>query len=338
MRDRAARIDAFLAAAGWGAAARTPLGGDASFRRYLRLRGPDGSAVLMDAPPPREDVRPFQRVATLLTGLGFSAPRIFAADTEAGLLLLEDFGDATFARALAEGAEPEPLYALATDTLIALHRAFTPEAAGAGELPEYDEARLIDGEAMLLPDWYMPAVGVAPTAAARTAYREAWRKALRACETLPRTLVLRDYFPDNLMLLEGREGVAACGLLDFQDAVLGCRAYDLLSLLQDARRDVPEDLEDAMLRRYLDAFPDLPQDAFRAAYTVLAAQRHAKVIGIFTRLAHRDGKPRYLAHIHRLWRLMDRALAHPALAPVKAWLDAELPVEKRIVPATEAPA
>ncbi len=338
MTERAARIDAFLAAAGWGEAARAPLGSDASFRRYLRLTGPEGAAVLMDAPPPREDVRPFQRVAELLTGLGFSAPRILAADGEAGLLLLEDFGDATFARALAEGADPDPLYALATDTLIALHRAFTPRAAGAGALPDYDEARLIDGEAMLLVDWYLPAVGLHSTDAARAAFRAAWRGALRACEALPRTLVLRDYFPDNLMLLDDRAGVAACGLLDFQDAVLGCCAYDLLSLLQDARRDVPENLEAAMIRRYLDAFPALSAEAFHAGYTVLAAQRHAKVLGIFTRLAHRDGKPHYLKHIPRLWRLMDRALAHPALASVKAWLDAEVPAGKRIIPAAEASA
>jgi hypothetical protein len=335
---RAARIDRFLADAGWSEAARAPLAGDASFRRYLRLDRGGARAILMDAPPPNEDVRPFAAVAEMLMSLDLSPPRILARDEAAGLLLLEDLGDTTMARALDEGrADASALYALATDTLAALHRAWAARPAAIGDtLPPYDDARLVGREAMLLPDWYAPAVGIALDAAARADYVAAWREALTPAYGLPQTLVLRDYFPDNLMYLPERAGVRACGLLDFQDAVLGPCAYDLMSLLQDARRDVPEAIEETMLRRYLDARPDLDPAAFRAGYTVLAAQRHAKVIGIFTRLAHRDGKPGYLVHMPRLWRLMDRALSHPALAPVAVWFDRHMPARTRTIPGAEA--
>jgi len=344
MDPRAARIAEFLDAAGWGAARRAPLAGDASFRRYLRLTAADGRrAVLMDAPPPQEDVRPFWRIADLLRGLGFRAPSVLAGDVEAGLLLLEDLGDTTLASALAAGTvAPAAAYRLATDTLIALHRAWAAAPGPSPALPGYDTALLIDGEAMLLVDWYLPAVARPVDAEARAAYAEAWRTALTAAGDLPHTLVLRDYFPDNLMLLApppadpAPAGAAAraCGLLDFQDAVRGPRPYDLMSLLQDARRDVPEAIEEAMLRRYLEAFDDLDPAAFRRGYAVLAAQRHAKVLGIFTRLAHRDGKPGYLAHVPRLWRLLTRALAEPALAPVATWLEWYLPPAARVTPAT----
>ena len=339
---RDAAITQFLAAAGWAGARRAPLADDASFRRYERVTDANGArAVLMDAPPPHEDVRPFHAMAEMLCGLGFRAPAVYHADAEAGFLLLEDLGDITLARALRDGGIGlEDAYRLATDTLIALHRAWAAAPAPRWHPPVYDDALLIDTEAMLLPDWYMPAVGTAPDAPARGAYAEAWRTALTPARDLPQTLVLRDYFPDNLMLLGPPPGpdtpaetaARSCGLLDFQDATVGPRAYDLMSLLQDARRDVPQAIEEAMLRRYLEAFDDLDPAAFRAGYTALAAQRHAKVIGIFTRLAHRDGKPGYLAHMPRLWRLFERALTHPALAPVAAWCERHLPPEARKTP------
>lgn len=341
MSERAARIETFLAETGWAAAERTPMAGDASFRRYLRLHGREGRAIVMDAPPPHEDVRPFTKVARVLTTLGFSAPTILAADEAAGLLLIEDLGDWPMARVLAEGTTPaETLYALASDTLAALHEAWDGSggAVPGDLLPPYDNDVLIEREAMLLPDWYAPAVGVHLDAAARQAYAAAWREALTTAHGLPQTLVLRDYFPDNLMYLTHRPGVRACGLLDFQDALIGPCAYDLMSLLQDARRDVPETLEEAMIRRYLTARPGLDPECFRAGYTVLAAQRHAKVIGIFTRLAHRDGKPGYLRHMPRLWRLLEAGLAHPALAPVAAWFDVRLPPDTRGTPRAEVPA
>lgn len=332
MSERELAIRSFLSEAGWSAASRAPLAGDASFRRYERLELGGRCAVLMDAPPPNERVGPFRAMAERLRALGFSAPAVWTADAEAGLLLLEDLGECTFAKALAEGAEPAPLYRLATDTLIALQKAWAAApSATVGELPAYDEALMVDREAMLLLDWTLPALGRPVGAARRAAYAEAWREALAPVHAQPQTLVLRDYFPDNLMWLD-RPGTDACGLLDFQDAVTGPPVYDLASLLQDARRDVPAEIETAMLQRYLDAFPALDPAATRAAYATMAAQRHAKVLGIFTRLAHRDGKPSYLIHMPRLWRLLESALAHEALVPVRAWLDAELPPAARRTP------
>lgn len=335
--ERESRIAAFLEAAGWDTAERTPLAGDASFRRYERLRDGDRRAVLMDAPPPQEDVRPFRRVAELLAQMGFSAPTVLARDENGGLLLLEDFGDRTFARALAEGADTRSLYQLATDTLIALNDIWDPRRGVAAGLPPYDDALLVEREAALFADWYLPAAGVRLDAAGRAAYSAAWRESLEAAHALPTTLVLRDYFPENLMLLDERNGVASCGLLDFQDAVVGPCAYDLASLLQDARRPVAPEIEEAMIVRFLEAYPALEEQAFRAGYTVLAAQRHAKVIGIFTRLAHRDGKPGYLTHIPHVWSLLERALPHPALAPVNAWFDRWVPPAARSTPKEESP-
>ena len=324
---RAGRIDRFLAGAGWGDARRRPLAGDASFRRYIRLERPDGArAMLMDAPPPQEDVRPFAGVDAHLRRLGFSAPEILAADLEGGLLLVEDFGDATFTRILAAGGEEAPLYGLAVDLLIALHR---QDAAAAADLPDYDDPRLLD-EAALLVDRFLPAaLGAPPSAAGRADYLALWRAVLPAARRVPRTLVLRDYHVDNLMRLDGRQGLAACGLLDFQDAVIGPATYDLVSLLEDARRDIAPDLVEAMLARYLAAFPGLDRGDFAASMAILGAQRHAKVIGIFTRLDRRDGKPVYLRHIPRVWRLFEHSLGHPALAEIKRWVDAAVPPEAR---------
>jgi hypothetical protein len=333
MSAREGEIAAFLERAGWPAAERTMLAGDASFRRYERVHGADGSqAVLMDAASPQENVAVFRDVARLLQALGLSAPRVLAEDTERGLLLLEDFGDQTFGRLLAEGAPQETLYRLATDTLIDLQRAWRTHGGDGAALPRYDDTLLIDREAALLLDWYMPAVGLEPDAGQRQAYRQAWQEALARVHAHPTTLVLRDFFPDNLMRLEDRAGTAACGLLDFQDAVIGSPLYDLASLLQDARRDVPPEIEEEMLQRYLAAFPEMDAQDARVAYTVIAAQRHAKVIGIFTRLARRDGKPGYLAHIPRLWRMLNKALSAPALAPVHAWFDVNLPRTQRVIP------
>lgn len=334
MNERPARIEEFLARAGWAGVPRRKLAGDASFRRYERLETDSRRAVLMDAPPPQEDVRPFLAVARILHGLELSAPRILAEDTEAGLLLLEDFGDATYTRLLADGGDEAALYALAIDTLIALQRRFEP-GMGVG-VPPYDEARLLT-EAALLVDWYLPAVtGRQTDPGLREDYLAAWRAVLPHAAALPPTLVHRDYHVDNLMLLAGRAGIAACGLLDFQDAVLGSPAYDLVSLLTDARRDVPPALSDAMLQRYLSAFPEADRAGFASAATVLSVQRNCKIVGIFTRLCVRDRKPQYLQHIPRVWRLIERDLDHPTLKPVRRWFDRRMPPELRRIPACEA--
>jgi N-acetylmuramate 1-kinase len=334
MTERDALIRGFLANAGWGDVPRRPLAGDASFRRYDRLEAVERRAVLMDAPPPHEDVRPFLRVARLLHKLELSAPRILAEDIEAGLLLLEDFGDRTYTRLLADGGDEAALYRLAVDVLIALHRRFEP-ALGAG-LPPYDETRLLN-EAALLVDWYLPAVSGEPTPPdLREEYLAMWRALLPLADAVPATLVLRDYHVDNLMLLEGRSGLAACGLLDFQDAVIGSPAYDLVSLLEDARRDVSPDLASGLTKHYLAAFSDIDRAGFETAAAMLAAQRNCKILGIFTRLAVRDHKPKYLVHTARLWRLVDRDVSHPALEPVRRWLDRHIPAELRLMPRIEA--
>src|SRR5215469_8017337 len=246
---------AFLDACGWGRFAAVPLTGDASFRRYYRLAGGGSSTVLMDAPPPQEEVGPYVVVAGLLRRLGFSAPEVLAEDHEEGFLLLEDFGDDTYTRLLDRGFDEPALYALAVDTLIALQRAVG--AAGPPELPPYDTTRLL-AEAALLADWYQPAVSGAPLEPGlREQYLALWRTVLPLAVVSPPTLVLRDYHVDNLMLLAGRPGVQGCGLLDFQDAVAGPSSYDLVSLLEDARRDIPAALQQEMTERSVAPSPGL---------------------------------------------------------------------------------
>jgi aminoglycoside/choline kinase family phosphotransferase len=328
--NREEAIAAFLARCGWSSALRDKLPGDASFRRYERLTLDGRRAMLMDAPPPKEDVRPFLRVARHLVSLGFSAPHVFEADETSGLLLLEDLGDDTFTRLLARGEDEARLYELATDALIALHHVPIDKVLPLGT-PPYDEAKLLE-EARLLTEWFLPAMAVTPSVDQIAAYEAAWRDAFAILGRQPNTLVLRDYHVDNLMCLPARGGIAACGLLDFQDALAGPTAYDLVSLLEDARRDLAPGLPRAMMARYLDAFPSLDRQAFGAACAVLAAQRNAKIVGIFTRLSRRDGKHGYLRHLSRVWRLLEADLQHPALTGVRTWFDAEVPPALRRAP------
>lgn len=336
MADRETHIATFLDAAGWGDAERGMLAADASFRRYDRLKKGDQRAVLMDAPPPKEDVRPFLTIARHLAGLGYSAPRILADDVEAGFILLEDLGDHTFTRLLRQGEDEAGLYELATDVLIDLHGRPAAQAIPAS-IPPYDDDRLLD-EAALLTDWFVPQIAGAPLPAGTAReYRDLWRLTLRHIRAVPETLVLRDYHVDNLMRLDRREGVAACGLLDFQDAVRGPVTYDLVSLIEDARRDIEPALAAAMRERYLAAFPELDRRSFDQSMAILGAQRHAKVIGIFTRLCVRDGKTDYLAHIPRVWRLLEAACAHPVLTPIRTWLDHHIPAEQRVIPPCGTP-
>lgn len=333
MTPREDEIEAFLAAGAWRSALRRPFASDASFRRYFRLSGGPEPALLMDAPPPQEDVRPWVSIARHLSALGLSAPAIHQADEARGLLVIEDFGDDTFARLLQDGSDSTPLYAAAVDSLVALHRA---PAARKIALPRYDAKALID-RASLLIEWFLPAVGVTVSADARGAYEAAWHAVLPLRERVPESLALRDYFPENLMWLPAREGVRRTGLLDFQDAMLAPAVYDLVSLVEDARRDVPAPLRRVMMDRYVAAFPGQNRGGFEAAAAVMAAQRHARVIGVFTRLWKRDGKPVYLAHIPRVWRLLERALSHPGLAPLWRWFDRHVPAQSRRAPPNSAP-
>lgn len=329
--SRAVEIEDFLASAGWPGADHVTLAEDASFRRYERVTRPGERAVLMDAPPDREDVRPFMKIAGQLAALGFSAPRILAEDVGTGFLLLEDLGDATFSRLMDAGEDALPLYTLATDVLIDLHGAPADTAVPSGT-PVYDNSLLLT-EASLLTEWYLPAVtGENTSDGVAAAYRDVWAELLPLARDVPDTLVLRDFHVDNLMRIAGRDGTAACGLLDFQDAVEGPVSYDFISLVEDARRDVDDSLRDAIRARYLAAFPALDPAAFDLSCVILGAQRHCKVLGIFTRLRDRDGKDDYLHHVPRLWRLLERAAAHPSLAPLESWLETHIPAEMRIMP------
>jgi aminoglycoside/choline kinase family phosphotransferase/GTP:adenosylcobinamide-phosphate guanylyltransferase len=332
-------IDDFLSRAGWAAADRENLAGDASFRRYERVCLEDAQAVLMDAPPPQEDVRPFMAVTRYLEEQGFSAPHILNADTHAGFLLLEDLGDDRYGRLIARAPDLErQLYEAAVDLLVSLHSAPVaaklPYGTGDHPLPLYDEALLLR-EAGLFTDWYLPALFNAPVAVAeKNRFNELWRAAFKNLDNQHPVLVLRDYHADNLMWLPERAGLARVGLLDYQDAVIGHAAYDLVSLLQDARRDVSPALEEAMIGRYLQgaakAGQALDGTAFRTAYAILGAQRNTKIIGIFMRLCLRDGKDTYLSLIPRVWALLERDLAHPALAGLAAWFDEFISPDLRI--------
>ena len=332
------RIAAYLARQGLAGAERRPLAGDASARRYERLRGTDGRRlILVDTPAPKDDLAPFIAIGDTLARLGFSVPAVFAADVDEGLALQEDFGDGTFSRLLEAGEGADGLYALATDVLVALHKRFRPEDAASLSLPVYDAALFVE-QVMLFADVYVPVATGRPLADADRAELEAaWAGVIADACSGPASLLLRDYHVDNLMRLD-RPGVAAAGLLDFQNAGLGPVAYDLVSLLEDARRDVPSELAARMVERYVSAFPDLDRAAFRRSCAVLGAVRHARIVAIFTRLALRERKRAYLVHLPRVWRLLEGQLAKPDLAPVAAWFDRHLPPGLRadfVIPETE---
>ncbi len=324
MTDRHALAYAFLKRTGWDQAVRAPLAGDASNRKYERLCHQDGrAAVLMDAPTERgEDVRPFVSIARYLSGLGLSAPEIYAEDARNGFLLLEDLGDALFARVMADDPALErPLYEAATDALLHLHRAPPPTGLAAYS-PQY-----MTQMAALAYEFYLAGAAEhadAETAQPSQAFAQVFEPLLAARAAEASVLIQRDYHAENLLWLPERSGPARVGLLDFQDALAGHPAYDLVSVLQDARRDVPEAIEADMITRYIAASK---QDAasFEAAYHLLGAQRNLRILGVFGRLCMRDGKAHYIDFIPRVWGYLMRDLAHPALAPVCDILRRDLP-------------
>lgn len=355
-RARDAALAAFVAEAGWGRAARAPLAGDASTRRYERLSLDGGTAVLMDAPPRAEaascppeadheerrrmgynasarlagpNAAAFAGLAQALTARGFSAPQVHAADAERGFLLLEDLGDALYSRAISDGASEGALYEAAIDTLAAVARATLPEDVKAGgrgwRIQRYDTLAL-QTEADLLPQWYAPhRGGVTLDDAALEAWRAAWSAPFAWLEAQTPTLTLRDVHADNLIWLPDRDGHARAGLLDFQDALFGHGAYDVVSLLEDARRDVDADLAAQLMDRYVENACVADEPAFCTAYAILGAQRSAKILGIFVRLTHRDGRSGYLERLPRTARHFLRGLEHPELAGVKAWVSEHAP-------------
>ncbi len=360
--ERDQQIGAFLAAAGWEGATRRPLAGDASTRRYERVQSGQRGAVLMDAPPAAEappcplnadeatrralgynalarlagpDLRPFVAIGDYLKERGLSAPEIWAVDFENGLMLLEDLGDSIFNRDIANGVDETPLYEAAIDTLLALHEDAPPELLPARDaepvpLLTYDDVAMRE-EISLLTNWYLPAVGAADSAAAARDLQSIWATLLQQLP-IPNALVLRDYHADNLLWLPERAGPARVGLLDFQDGLRGHAAYDLVSLLEDARRDVPRVLADAMLTRYINGAQmraGFDEDAFRFAYALLGLQRNTKILGIFTRLWKRDGKPQYPSYMPRLWRYVEADLAHAEFADMRRWFDETIPAKWR---------
>ena len=306
MPDRSAKADAFCTRAGWGGVPRGFLAGDASARRYERLRDAAGrTAVLMDAPPDAgEDVGAFLRVDAHLRGLGLSAPEVLAADEASGFVLLEDLGDDLFARLLARDPSVEPpLYEAATDVLVTLQS--HPPADG---LAVYDAAAMA---AAISPtfDWYrFAATG---ERADQSLICALMADLLARHAGGPPVMILRDYHAENLIWLPDRQAEARVGLLDFQQAMLSHRAFDLVSLLQDARRDVPRDVEERMIARFV-AATGVGDGPFRAAYALIGAQRHLRILGVFARLSLHSGKPQYVDLIPRVWRDLWRDLSHPA--------------------------
>ena len=318
----------FLASCGWRGAEILPLAGDASFRRYFRVVHGGRSAVLMDAPPPHEDPQPFIAVAEWLVGSGLSAPQILARDLDKGLLLLGDFGNERLRETLdSDPGRERELYETATDVLVHLHSHPPMPRLRPHGMDQWLE------ELMLFTDWYCPAVGADVDV---NGYEAAWRGVLEpvAADGLGPVTVLRDYHAENIMLIEGRGGVAHFGLLDFQDALAGHPAYDLASVLEDARRDVPPAIEREMIDRYVTATST--GAAFERAYWALAAQRNTRILGVFTRLWKRDNKPGYRRFQPRMWDLLERDLAQPHLKPVRDWFDANIAPEHRREPWKQA--
>ncbi|WP_069298515.1 aminoglycoside phosphotransferase family protein [Neptunicoccus sediminis] len=331
MTDRSELITQFLKTAEWNHATRSNLAGDASNRSYDRLTDPrHGAAVLMNAPPERgEDIRPFVKMTNWLLDQGISAPRILASDEEAGFLLLEDFGDDLFARLCGTArADEVELYTAAVDVLVHLAKAPPP-----AEIAPYDSATYLR-EAQLLTDWYLPAATGQETSPALRAEFDSLMT--EACDGLAQiTVVLRDYHSENLLWLPDRDGIRRVGQLDYQDALLGHPAYDLVSLLEDARRDTSPTLQTAMFDHYVTQ-SGVDRESFQTAYNTLGMQRNIKIIGIFARLCVRDGKPVYLNHMPRVWDHLQRDLRDPRLTAVANWIERHVPppteeVRKRII-------
>lgn len=323
--------DAFLQRAGWENSRREPLAGDASARRYDRLSRGGESAILMSAPPETGlSLHPFIEVTRWLRNGGISAPALLAANPEQGFLLLEDFGGDLFMKLCRQPSVERELYAAAVDALAAVQRLEPPTAGPVWRPQPYDMSVLLR-EAWLLIEWYLPAATDQETDfALATSYDATAEAAFASVTEGRRVAVLRDYHSENLVWLPARDGVARVGMLDYQDMVLGHPAYDLASLLEDARRDTAPELRHSMIARYLDRTGRDAEDFVRAMH-VLGAQRNLKILGLFTRLARRDGKPRYLAHLPRVWEHLMRDVAHPALAELRQWIERHVPRPDAVV-------
>jgi aminoglycoside/choline kinase family phosphotransferase len=358
---------AFLKSAGWGSAELAPLAGDASTRSYTRLKMNGHSAMLMDQPQQAEaptapanatpeerralgynaiarlagaDCGRFVAVSNYLRDKGLSAPEIYAADLRNGFAIIEDLGDTLYADVVPAGANEKELYEVAAQALAKLHASEAPKLLPPDKpLHAYDDTALI-AETDLLPEWFMPvALGRKPTDEETAEHRALWHEALAGVLGASRVFVHRDYHAQNLMWLPQRSGIARVGVIDFQDAVSGTHAYDLVSLVEDARRDVPQAIAESTTTHYLGRMREQgtphDTDAFRAQMAVMAAQRNAKIAGIFARLHKRDGKPRYLGYLPRVWGYLNRDLENPALRGLKRWYDRTIPMDARGAPKLE---
>lgn len=325
------RYEIFLKEYGWADKPLVFLAGDCSERKYYRL-GSEGTGfvLLMDAPPPGERLDEFIKISSFLSDLGFSVPEVIAYDLENGLALIEDLGDSSYSHCLFSGIVPiHDLYNLATRVLIDLHKKFETHRDSI-TLPSYS-LELYMKEVNLCLEWYYPSAYSQPLpAAAIKEWNVLWSNILER-QVSTETLVLRDFMVDNLMYLKKRQGVQQCGLLDFQDAVMGPRVYDLVSLLEDARYDVPADIQEKMIHLYLEAFPELDRDSFLESYYVLGLQRSTKILGVFTRMYKRYNKSKYLAHLPRVWKWIEQDLKHPSLKRLKEWFDLYMPHTERKV-------
>lgn len=320
MTDRDTQIAVFLQRSGRGDWQRAPLAGDASMRRYERLTSPDGrKLVLMDAPPDTgEDIRPFVRIAALLRNQGISAPAIHSEDAQNGFLLTEDLGDDRFYEVIKEDPNQErPLYEAAVDLLVALHRGPVPNLTPL-------TPRALSQLSGLVIERYRGGILGATDPALQHRFEAEFDAILRQTLRGDMVIVHRDFHAQNLMWLPDRDGIARVGVIDFQDAHIGHPAYDLVSLLQDARRDVSAAIEMQMINRYL-AATDLDASGFRAAYAMIGLQRNLRILGVFARLSLDHGKAQYIDLIPRVWGHVTRALEHPAVAPLADWLVKELP-------------
>lgn len=361
MTLRTDEIDHFLQDAGWSEAARTPLGADASTRSYTRLSLNGRTAFLLDQPQGAEspvapkdaspearaalgynaiarlagaDVGRFAAVSHYLRDLGISAPEIYAVDAAKGLVLVEDLGDSLYADVIRQGGDEAQLYDAAAELLARMHQRPAPENLAKGvPLFTYDETALI-AETDLLTEWYFPlALGRKATAEEVDEHRTLWRSSLHELKRLPEVIVHRDFHAQNLLWLPQRTGTARVGVIDFQDMVAGSPAYDLISLTEDARRDVSPALANRTTDTYLKARATLGQPLekgrFAAEMAFFAAQRNAKIVGIFSRLYKRDGKEKYLNYLPRVWGYLSHDLSHPAMRLLSDWYNARISPDVR---------
>jgi len=330
---RSALRHAFLTAHGWGDASIVAVGEDSAMRRYFRLSRDDGqSVILMEALPdghalatPGHSMNDFIRLSAYLRGIGIAAPDVYQIDKTEGYLLIEDFGDASFKKALDQNPNSrEDLYGLATDVLSWLRQNGKADGkAGAVTLPDYYQSHVHTGRRRVV-DWYIPAIRNAKNPDGLVEeYLAVWDGIEKSLPPVPRGVLHIDYHFENLMLRQGQTGLARCGVLDFQGAMTGPVPYDLANLLEDARVDVPADLRDRMMDRYCSAMTPDERDNFQKWYRVLATQFHCRVIGQFIRLAVRDNKPRYMAMLPRIAGYIREGLKDPVLKPLADWFAAQ---------------